>query len=103
MLIKNQNKICKVVHDTIEYIEVEDNYSTLYTSDQKYVVKKSLSKIKDILSGKTFEQIHRKFVINFDKIKEINLTENTVYLESGFQVSISDRYKNLLVVIIFYR
>ena len=93
LLIKNQNKICKVVHDTIEYIEVEENYSTLHTADKRYVVKKSLSKIKDLLSGKSFEQIHRKFVINFDKIKEINLSENTIYLDSGFQVSISERYK----------
>ncbi len=93
LLIKSQSKICKVVHDTIEYIEVEENYSTLYTADKKYVVKKSLAKIKDLLSGKSFEQIHRKFVINFDKIKEINLVENTIYLDSGFQVAISERYK----------
>ena len=45
----------------IEYVEVEDNYSTLYISSQKYVVKKSLSKIKSLLIDKNFEQIQRKF------------------------------------------
>ncbi|GAA3630635.1 LytR/AlgR family response regulator transcription factor [Flavivirga jejuensis] len=97
LLIKKQDKICKVILDTIEYVEVEENYSTLYTSNQNHVIKKSLSKIKEMLLDKNFEQIHRKFLINFDKITEINLSENTVYLSPGFQASISERFKKKLI------
>ena len=66
LLVKQQQAICKVDFNKIEYVEVEENYSTLYTLTQKYVVRKSLSKIKKILTDKNFKQIHRKFLINFD-------------------------------------
>ncbi|WP_298547849.1 LytTR family DNA-binding domain-containing protein [uncultured Aquimarina sp.] len=93
LFIKKQHKICKIILDTIEYIEVEENYCSLFTENEKHIVRLSLSKIKTMLSNKNFEQIHRKRLINFDKIKEINLTENAVYLNSGIQITISDRFK----------
>ncbi|AXT62640.1 DNA-binding response regulator [Aquimarina sp. AD10] len=96
LMIKKQQTICKLILDDIEYIEVEENYSTLYTLDEKYVVKKSLAKLKPLLTGKNFEQIHRKFLVNFNKIKQINLAENTVYLNSNAKITISDRYKKQL-------
>lgn len=96
ILVKKQHLICKVNFDEIDYVEVEENYSTINVSKNKYVVKKSLSKIKELLGDDNFEQIHRKFLINFNKIKEINLNENTVYLNSGIQISISERYKSKL-------
>ena len=95
-LIKKQHLICKVNFNEIEYVEVEENYSTIYLANNKYVVKKSLAKIKELLGNDNFEQIHRKFLVNFNKIKEINISENTIYLNSGTQISISERYKKQL-------
>ncbi len=96
ILVKKQHLICKINFDDIEYVEVEENYCTLHVSNNKYVVKKSLSKIKEILGKENFEQTHRKFLINFNKVKSINLSENTIYLNSGFQIAISERYKKHL-------
>lgn len=96
ILIKKQHLICKVDFQAIEYVEVEDNYSTINLAETKYVAKKSLAKIKEILRDEVFQQIHRKFLVNFNKIKEINLAENTIYLNSGTQLAISERYKNKL-------
>lgn len=93
LFVKKQQVICKVNFADIIYIEVDENYCTLFTTDQKFVVKKSLSKIKEILCTDNFEQIHRKIMINIDKISQINLTENTIYLSSNYKVSISERYK----------
>ncbi|QMU66724.1 MAG: hypothetical protein GKR88_13790 [Flavobacteriaceae bacterium] len=65
-------------------------------SKSKHLIRLSLKKIKEILRTKNFEQTHRKYLVNGDKIKEFNLTENTVYLQSGKQLPISDRYKRTL-------
>ena len=96
LLVKKQQSICKLDFDAIEYAAVEENYCTIYTANNKYVVKKSLAKIKELLGDENFEQTHRKFLVNFNKIKEINLSENTIYLLSGTHVSVSERYKKQL-------
>ncbi|AUP78598.1 LytR/AlgR family response regulator transcription factor [Flavivirga eckloniae] len=93
IFIKNQGKILKVIIDDIEYVEVEEIYCMLYSEKEKYLVRLSLTKIKDILLQKKFIQIHRKILVNLNEIKTLNLSENTVYLNSGAQVTISERYK----------
>lgn len=97
LIIKKQQMLCKVLIESIIYIEVEDNYSTIHTISNKYLVQKSLVKLKDILKHKNFEQIHRKFLVNFDKVQKIDLYENTVYLNHNFIVSLSERYKKQLI------
>lgn len=93
LFIKKGNKICKLDIENIEYVEAENNYSTLHTLTDKYAVRLSLSNIKEILIDANFEQIHRKFIVNINKLKEIHLSENTAYLTSGNHVTISERYK----------
>ncbi len=97
LLIKSQNIISKINIENVEYVQVENNYCTLFTSDKKYVVKKSLSKIKELLAYHNFEQVHRNYLVNFNKIRELNIQENTIYLTSNFQVSVSERYKKSLI------
>lgn len=97
LIIKKQHTLCKVLMDNILYIEVEDNYSTIYTTTNKYVVKKSLVKLKDILKHRNFEQIHRNFLVNFDKVEEINLYENIIYLSQNYKVTLSERHKKHLI------
>ncbi len=93
VFVKKQGKIFKVVIDDIEYVEVEENYCMLCSKAEKHMVRLSLTKIKDILYQKKFIQIHRKILVNLNRVKSLNLSENTVYLNSGSHVTISDRYK----------
>lgn len=94
LFVKRGNSIFKLSLDDITYIEVAENYSTLHTSDhQKYLVSQSLTKLKEILPAADFIQVHRKSMVNLKKIREINLSENTIYLTSDQMVAISERYK----------
>ena len=93
LLVKNHYIISKIDFEDLEYIEVEKNYTTLYTEKKKYIIRLSLHKMKQMLQSVNFEQVHRKFLVNFDKMKEINLTENAIYLKSGTSITISERYK----------
>ncbi|AXG71054.1 putative two-component response-regulatory protein YehT [Kordia sp. SMS9] len=93
LLVKNHHIISKIDFEDLEYIEVEKNYTTLYTEEKKYIIRLSLYKMKQVLQSVNFEQVHRKFLVNFDKMKEINLTENAIYLKSGTSITISERYK----------
>lgn len=93
LFIREQNRIIKIKVEDIEYVTVDDVYCTVYTETNKYLIRLSLKKIKEILNPKDFKQIHRKYLVNINKIVEFNLTENTVYLQSQKSISISDRYK----------
>lgn len=93
LFVKNHHIISKIDFKDLEYVEVEKNYTTLYTYEKKYIVRLSLNKMKQVLQSVNFEQVHRKFLVNFDKMKEINLAENTIYLKSGKSITMSERYK----------
>ncbi|MDO5979401.1 LytR/AlgR family response regulator transcription factor [Flavivirga spongiicola] len=93
IFVKKQGKIFKVVINDIEYVEVEENYCMLCSKSEKHMVRLSLTKLKDILLQKKFIQIHRKILVNLNEVKALSLSENTVYLNSGSLVTISDRYK----------
>lgn len=97
LLIKKNNSIYKLnIHD-IEYVEVSDGYLTLHTQNQKFLIRLSLTKLKAYFNQDTFIQVHRKYLVNFNTIQEINLNENTIYLSNGLCITISERYRALLL------
>lgn len=94
LFIKKGQSIFKLALNDIGHVDVDENYSTLYsTSESKYLINLSLSKLKDILPSEDFIQVHRKSLVNIHRIKEVNLSENTLYLDSNQMVTISERYK----------
>lgn len=97
LLIRKGNHIHKVSKSMVNYIEVEENYSTLHTSDAKFLIKKPLYKVKELMDSQKFQQVHRKYLINLDKVVKIDTYTNLVYLECGVTVSISDRYKKTFI------
>ena len=94
LFCKKKSSIFKVPVGEVSYVEVADNYCTLHTIDhQKYLISQSLLKLKEILPANNFVQVHRQSLVNLTRIKEINLSENTIYMTSDQMVTISERYK----------
>jgi len=96
VFVRSQNRIFKINIQDIEYIKVEDIYCTIHTPIQKHLVRLSLKKMKKLLHPKDFKQVHRKYLVNINKVLEFNLTENTLYLQSKRFIAISERYKRNL-------
>lgn len=73
------------------WIEVEGNYSTIQTTDRKYLQKLSFSKLLPELDER-FIQIHKSVIVNRDFINRVNLMNDTVLLrECIFQIGRSFR------------
>lgn len=96
LFIKKDKKLIKLAINDIEYIEVESKYSTIYISDKRYLVRISLTKLMELLSQKNFIRIHRNYIVNLNKIKEIDLEELTISLNNKM-LNISEKYKKELV------
>ncbi len=97
LFVKNNDCVKKIKVALINYIEVDEKYSSIYCNDKKYLIKLSLTKIKEILCDVNFVQIHRKFVVNSNKITELYLKDNLVILEDGTKLNFSERYKKIFL------
>ena len=84
-------KKVEIPFSNICWIEVEGNYSTLQTTDRKYVQKLSFSKLLPELDEQ-FVQIHKSAIVNRNYITKINLVNDTLLMRDRvFQIGRSFR------------
>ena len=95
--IKTGYKIQKILIDEIIYIESMGDYVRFFLEEKKIVTLLSLSKMIELLPEQKFIQIHRSYIINFEKI---NFIQNNIISIGQYQLPISkSRKKELMEVI----
>ena len=70
-------------HDILSFEkDLNDNYTFLYTKNNKYKIKESIINIeKELLMDKIFFKINISCIININNITELDLKNNIVYLD----------------------
>lgn len=96
LFIKKKNALKKVALQDIIYIEVEERYCNIITSNENYLVALSLTKITEFLDTNTFAKTHRNYIVNTNKISEIILNENLIILEGNYMITLSEKYKDFI-------
>ncbi|MDR6921643.1 MULTISPECIES: LytTR family DNA-binding domain-containing protein [Chryseobacterium] len=92
--VKSSGQQHRINYNDILYIESIKDYVNIRTTDQEYIVLDTLKSLENQLSD-DFIRIHKSFIINLDKIKNIGLKK--VILESEQEVPIGESYRaNLL-------
>lgn len=95
--VKSDYKIQKIIIDDIVYIESLGDYVRFFMENKKIVSLATLSNLMNILPKDKFIQIHRSYIINFDKI---NFVQNDVLSIGNYQLPISkSRRKELMDII----
>lgn len=79
----NRNCFNKVEIDDIFYIEGEGSYSTIHTLEEKYLTSFNLKVIEKRIGNPALMRIHRSFIVNLKKIKQI-IGKNFVILDYQF-------------------
>lgn len=77
IFIKHKSKFVKVMLDDLLFIEANDNYATLHTHNNQYVLKTTLKTLQESLPG-FFWRVHRSYVINLHHIKSFDAEEAVV-------------------------
>lgn len=67
---KGGRKLLLQVAD-IYYIMAKDDYSYIYTSEERYLSTISLAQLETRLEPQGFFRVHRRFVVNLSQVKEI--------------------------------
>ncbi len=92
---KYNGKLMKIIFDDIIYVRAEQEYSYIFTKDDKFLVSMHLKKMQEILPESDFLRIHRSYIVAKDKITSI--LGNAVQLKDSIELPIAKSNKaNLL-------
>ncbi|WP_339005947.1 LytTR family DNA-binding domain-containing protein [Fusobacterium animalis] len=89
-LIKNNNlkkitvnigeRLYVISLNDIDYIEASEKETLIFSNQKKYVSKIKISKWEEMLKGNNFYRCHRSFIVNLDKITEIEQWFNSSWI-----------------------
>lgn len=88
--VRRDQEIISVKSNEIIYAEAFDNYTYLYTENDKFIISHTLKSIEEKLIPLGFLRVHRSYLINFDAIDSIS--EGYVFLK-GHRVSVGKSYR----------
>jgi len=57
--------------DDIYYVMAKDDYSYIYTAEERYLSTVSLAQLESKLEPQGFFRVHRRFVVNLKQVKEV--------------------------------
>ena len=98
------NQLHKIISHDILYFEWVDYQSCIYTIEQVYTTKQSVTQLKKELDENTFIRVSKQTVINIYKIKWLSPAWNmkaTVELVNGERVIVSRNYRHQLLEAIY--
>ena len=104
--VTSDDKMYVISIDDIYYIEAGEKESTVYTSEQSYISKIKISKWEEILPPWKFYRTHRSYIVNLDKITEVEPWFNGTYVlkvkDLKFKIPVSrnniKEFKEMLVI-----
>lgn len=100
LIIKSGGRVVFIHIDEIEWIEAAANYVRLHLSSKNsYLYRETISRMADRLDPTEFVRVHRSFIVNISKIKELqpcNNGEFMVSLRSGKEIPCSRFYRHSL-------
>src|SRR5690606_35010236 len=92
VVIKNGPKISILNVSSIQYIEAQDDYVMIYSSEGKFLKQKTMKYFEDHLNPLEFIRIHRSYIAALTEIKKIELVEKEsyqVHLKEGQRLPVS--------------
>ena len=93
IFVKSDYKIVRIDTSTIRYIEAMSEYLRIACDDRDkpVIVLLSMKKIEEHLPSSQFMRIHRSYIINLNKLREVK--KNHVVLDDNTTMPIGDNYK----------
>jgi two-component system LytT family response regulator len=94
IFLKTEYKIIRININDISHIEAMSEYLRIHIEGRPrpVVVLLSMKKMEERLPSSTFMRVHRSYIINLKKIKE--MSRNHIILENDVDVPIGDLYKD---------
>jgi DNA-binding LytR/AlgR family response regulator len=93
IFVKTDYRVVRIAIADIRYIEGMSEYLKIHLEGQKPIITLlSMKKMEDYLPSTLFMRIHRSYIVNLQKIQEVN--KNRVILDADTNLPIGDLYKD---------
>ena len=96
IFIKTGTLINKVYLSDIYAIESAGNYCTIKATNDNYIQRSFLTKMKDRLADNGFIQVNKSTLLPIDRIEHINLTINEISV-GGHQYTLSRNFRKKFI------
>ncbi|MGL5175090.1 MAG: LytR/AlgR family response regulator transcription factor [Cetobacterium sp.] len=91
--VNSDSKMLVVSTDNILYIEADEKETNIFMKEIMYTSKLKISQLENILSEELFFRCHRSYIVNIDKIIEVEPWFNGTYIlkvsNSNFKIPVS--------------
>lgn len=85
------HRLNKIFIRDIMYIESQQNYIYVYTSENRFIIRSTLSGFSKQLPNDIFVQIHKSFIVN---IKQVSCVDSNFLTVNGKQLVISRTFRD---------
>jgi two-component system, LytTR family, response regulator len=92
VVVKSHNKISVIPVSKIKYIEAQDDYVMIYSSEGKHLKQATMKYFENNLDDEEFVRIHRSYIIRIDQVNQLEPYGKDSYiakLKDGTAVKIS--------------
>jgi two-component system LytT family response regulator len=92
VIVKIGSKINIIPIEKINWLEAQDDYVMIHTSDGKFLKQKTMKFFEDNLASDQFIRVHRSYIVRFSFIKRVELFEKESYkviLHDGNKIPVS--------------
>ncbi len=100
IFIKQNYQFVKFSLSEILYLEADNIYTNIITSQKKYAIRQAIGNVHERLPMKNLVRVHRSFVVNINKIDSFNEYEVIVH---GHTIPISRTYKDEFMKYFMFR
>ena len=94
--IKNGEKVFFVRAEDVDAIEAQGNYVRLSLANSSHLMRDTLNNIESQINPRMFVRIHRRTIVNIDRVKEVQTWargEYRVVLSTGAHYTLSRGYR----------
>mgnify|MGYP003579384551 CR=1 FL=1 len=71
LTVRQWNRVHLVRTEDIDWIEAQDNYVVVHAVSRSYKGRERISDVEVQLDPRQFVRIHRRFIVNIDRVKEL--------------------------------
>jgi len=86
--VKHNKSLVKLSTEQISYVKVDGRYCEIYCNNKRYICRKSMSDLDNLMPKDQFVRTHRNYLMNINFVEKVTFSESTVYLSEGSTIPI---------------
>ena len=94
LFVKDKKKWSKLATKSILYAKADDNYTEIWTQDERFLIAQPLKNVEQKLNSDQFKRVQRSYLVNISEIEGI---EDDLIMINGQLIPIGKTYKKDLL------